>query len=94
MKIPKNKLLCVFWHDHALDNQWRSIKEIEIEAQKNYDEICESFGYCIVNKPKYIVLASSFTGGDEYGGNAYIIKRDIKDIEIIKWKRKLKNIKK
>jgi hypothetical protein len=83
MKIPKskNQLLKVYWHDHALDNQWRSIKEIETEAQKNYDELCETVGYLIVNKPKYIVLSNSFTGGDEYGGNAYIIKKDIEKIE-------------
>jgi hypothetical protein len=84
MKIPKNKLIKLYWKDHYFQSEWNTIKDIEKTAENGFKEMCWTYGYCLVNKPGYIVMSSSFNGDDEYGNTAMILKKDIVNFKIIK----------
>jgi hypothetical protein len=77
MKIPKNKLIKVYWKDHYFQGSWDSISEMEKTAEKGFNELCTTVGECIINKSGYIVMASSFNGDNEFGNIAMILKKDI-----------------
>lgn len=77
MKIPKNKLIKVYWKDHYFQGEWNSIIGVAKTAENGFNEPCWTVGECIVNKSGYIVMASSFNGDDEYGNTAMILKKDI-----------------
>ena len=83
MKIPMNKLLKVYWHDHTSEAEWSTLAEIRVSAKQWYSELCSSVGKCILNKEKYIVIAGESDGAKAHGNYTMIIKSAIEKIEIL-----------
>lgn len=92
MKIPKNKLIKVYWHDHGSNASWQDLKEVKKWANEIYENLCETLGECIFQNSKLIVLNSEIlqdkdTENIQYGLKTTILKKNIEKIEIIKWKK-------
>lgn len=83
MRIPRNKLLKVYWHDHTSEAEWASTADIKKSALKWYNELCSSVGKCILNEKKYIVVAGESDGAKGHGNYTMIIKSAIEKIEIL-----------
>jgi hypothetical protein len=77
MKIPKFKLIKVYWKDHYFQGSWDSVSEMEKTADDGFEKPCWTIGICLINKRGYIIMASSFNGDNEYGNSAMILKKDI-----------------
>ena len=88
MKIPKNKLIKVYWHDHMSNPTWQDLKEIKKWADESYDNLCETIGECIIQNSKYIVInAERLPDKDSddvlYGLKTTIVRKDIEKFEKI-----------
>lgn len=88
MKIPKNKLIKVFWHDHASNASWQDLKEVKKWADESYSNLCETIGECIIQNSKYIVinaerLPDKDTDDVLFGLKTTIVRKDIEKIEKI-----------
>lgn len=92
MKIPKNKLIKVYWHDHGSESSWQDLKETKKWADETYNNLCETIGECILQTRNYIVINAEIlpdkdTDDVQYGLKTTIIKKNIEKIETIKWKK-------
>jgi hypothetical protein len=83
MKIPKNKTIKVYWHDHTSQTTWQTVPELKELALGWYKETCVSHGTCVVETKDYIVLAADFDGNDEYGNTIMIMKSCIDKIKVL-----------
>lgn len=88
MKIPKNKLIRVFWHDHGSSSGWQDLKDVKKWADETNDNLCETIGECILQTRNYIVINAEIlhdknTDDIQYGLKTTIIKKNIEKIEKI-----------
>jgi hypothetical protein len=86
MKIPTNKLLKIFWHDHASNACWQDLKEVKKWGNESYTILCETIGECIFQNSKYIIInAERLPDKDsddvQYGLKTIILRKDIEKIE-------------
>lgn len=84
MKIPINRTIQVFWHDHTSNDGWATLDEIKTTAESWYDSLCNTTGTCIVRTNKYIVIAGEYDGEDNYSNYTLILRNDIDHIKIFK----------
>lgn len=83
MKIPKNKILHILWHDHTSESAWISSADLETAAKGWYASCCLTIGKVILDTPKYIVVSNETDGETSYGNCTMIIKSCIEKIKII-----------
>jgi hypothetical protein len=86
MKIPKNKLVKIYWHDHGSNSAWQDIKDIKKWADESYINLCETIGECILETKDYIVINAEIlpdknTDDVIYGLKTMIVKKDIEKFE-------------
>lgn len=83
MKIPKNKIVKVYWRDHTSENPWRSVKELKEWSDKSFNETNYSIGELIISNKKYILIASEKNALGEFGNYTMIIKGCIEKITVL-----------
>jgi hypothetical protein len=55
-----HKLEKIYWRDiGGITDSWLSTEEILVEAEKRYNEVCESVGWVVFENDDYIVLAAT-----------------------------------
>ena len=84
MRIPKNKIIKVYWLDHASNSEWNTITELKKWAKERYNFACSTIGTCIIDEKNYIVVSSENDGDESLGNSTLIMKSCIKKIEVIK----------
>jgi hypothetical protein len=83
MKIPKNKIIKVLWHDHTSESAWIGVESIKSVAKGWYESCCLTIGKVVLDEPKYIVIANETDGDTSYGNCTMIIKSCIEKIKVL-----------
>lgn len=83
MKIPKNKIVKVYWHDHTSEAPWKDTDELKEWSEKEIKKTNYSIGEVVVVNKKYILIASEKNSIDEYGNYTMLIRGCIEKITVL-----------
>jgi hypothetical protein len=83
MKKFTGKLERVEWRDHFSDSSWMDRDEITVWVEKHASTMCVSVGTVTYEDRDKLVVSGSVDGGDNYGENMCIFKKDIIKRELL-----------